>query len=59
MPEALERALRARAREHGLKPRTDRYNAFVYGTLAKVKARQEHHQSMREASKKLKEGKNV
>lgn len=36
MPKKLERELKQRAVEHGYAPGSDRYNAYVYGTLNKV-----------------------
>lgn len=38
MPKKLEEALKRRAAELGYKPKTDRYNRYVYGTLARVEA---------------------
>jgi hypothetical protein len=37
MPIAMERALKKAARKKGLKPGSDRWNRFVYGTIAKWK----------------------
>lgn len=37
MPAALERKLKAEAKARGYRPGSDVYNAYVYGTLAKIK----------------------
>jgi len=37
MPAALHRALAKSARKKGYKPGSKKYNAYVYGTLAKHK----------------------
>ena len=37
MPLAEERRIRYEARRAGLKPGSERYQAYVYGTLAKIK----------------------
>jgi hypothetical protein len=37
MPKKLEEALKRSARARGFRPGSDRYNRYVYGTLAKVK----------------------
>lgn len=37
MPKKIEDALKRRAKELGYKPGTDRYDRYVYGTLAKLK----------------------
>src|SRR5690348_7467559 len=36
MPKQLENQLKQSAKKQGLKPGSDRYNAYVYGTLHKV-----------------------
>ncbi len=35
MPKRLEEALKRRAVQLGMKPKTDRYNRYVYGTIEK------------------------
>jgi len=42
MPKKLERILKRAAKKAGLKPGSDRYNAYVYGTLNRVKAGKKH-----------------
>lgn len=37
MPKKIEEALKRSALAHGYKPKTERYNRYVYGTLAKIK----------------------
>lgn len=39
MPEELHRKLHAEALKHGYQPGTEKYNAFVYGTLQKIEAK--------------------
>jgi hypothetical protein len=39
MPKKVERKLEAEARKHGLKAGGKRFNAYVYGTLARLKKR--------------------
>lgn len=36
MPVEIERRLIRQAKKRGLKPGTDRFNAYVYGTLQKI-----------------------
>lgn len=37
MPKKIEDALKRRAVQKGFKPGSDRYDRYVYGTLAKIK----------------------
>lgn len=56
MPKALHQALNARAREHGFRPGTKDYNAYVYGTLDLVEKRRKHFEARRDASETLRTG---
>ena len=43
MPKALEERLKRQAEREGLEPGTDRYNAYVYGTLKRIERKQDGH----------------
>jgi hypothetical protein len=42
MPKRLEQILKRAAKRAGLKPGSERYKAYVYGTLARLKAGGKH-----------------
>lgn len=41
MPEELHRRLHEEALKHGYQPGTEKYNAFVYGTMRKIEERKD------------------
>jgi hypothetical protein len=47
MPIREERRLKAAAVRRGLKPGTDRYNAYVYGTMQKIERRRKRKEKKR------------
>ena len=47
MPKKLEEALRRSARAKGIRPGTERYNRYVYGTMASVKKERKERKEMR------------
>lgn len=40
MPKRLHKALEKSARRKGLKPGTEHYNRYVYGTMAKIEGKE-------------------
>jgi hypothetical protein len=42
VPKRVERALQASAKRKGFKKGSERYNRYVYGTMAKLKAKEKH-----------------
>ena len=41
MPKEVEDRLKRQAEKQGLRPGTDRYNAYVYGTLNRIEKKKE------------------